>query len=101
VTFNRDNPPLSIRVAALDASGPRLQLQCEVGKDAEHVGADFKGWHDARSFDIALKIRAARSKLEHQVALRVTQNGVGWSIATPDQSQLGAIGFACTQTKSQ
>jgi hypothetical protein len=99
VTFNRDNPPLSIRVAALDATGPRLQLQCDVGKDSEHVGGDFKGWHDAHGFDFTLKTRAEHSRLEHQIALRVTLGDSGWSLATADKAQLAAIGLACKEVQ--
>ncbi|HTD29050.1 MAG TPA: hypothetical protein VK660_06630 [Xanthomonadaceae bacterium] len=99
VTFNRDNPPLSIRVAALDAIGPRLQLRCDVGKDADKVGGEFKGWHDAHSFDITLKISAEHSKPERQIALRATQGASGWSIATADKPQLAAIGMVCKEVK--
>lgn len=100
-TFNTLNPPLSMRVAALDASGPRLALQCDVGKDADRVVGAFRGWHDAHSFDIALQVHAETNKLQHAVALRVVQDSTGWRIATPDPAQLTAIGFACRQPAGQ
>jgi hypothetical protein len=95
LTFNSLNPPLSIRVAALDATGPRLALQCEVGKDNERVQGQFKGWHDAGSFDLALQIPAAHSELVQAIVVRATQRGGGWSIAVSEPDRLAAIGFVC------
>ncbi len=95
VTFNTDDPPLSIRVAALDATGPSIQIQCDAGEDVGHVQAQLKGWHDAHSLDLEIDVRAARSKLAHRIALRLTQNSAGWSMATPNPAQLAAIGFTC------
>src|SRR4029079_5405206 len=33
VTFNPDNPPLTLRVAVLDESGPRIELECTARAD--------------------------------------------------------------------
>jgi len=100
VTFNTLNPPLSLRIAALDRSGPRLVLQCEASKGGDKVTAQFKGWHDAHSFDLAIEIRAARSKLVQKVAARITQNAAGWNIATTNPEPLESIGFVCVAAAS-
>jgi hypothetical protein len=95
LTFNTLNPPLSVRVAALDATGPSLALQCEVGKGNDRVAGRFKGWHDARSFDLVLQIPAARSKLMQAIAARVTLHDGAWSIAASEPDGISAIGFTC------
>ena len=95
LTFNSLNLPLSVRVAALDAAGPSLELQCEVGKDSDRVTGQFKGWHDAGSFDLALQIPAAHSKLVQAIALRLTLRDGGWGAAATEPERLAAIGFAC------
>ncbi len=100
LTFNSLNPPLSIRIAALDNNGPRLVLQCEASKGGDNVTAQFKGWHDAHSFDLAIEIRAARSKLVQKIAARITQNAAGWNIATTNPVSLETTGFACVAATS-
>lgn len=93
VTFNTLNPPISICVAALDATGPRLELQCEVGKGVDQAQILFKGWHDARSFDLVLLPRGEAGK--EMLPLRVAQNAHGWSLATSDIKGIAATGFSC------
>lgn len=99
VLFNADNPPLSMRVAALDASGPRFELVCAAQKTGATIVPAFSGWHDTQVFDITLKIRSKKNKLEHRAALRFTRAGTGWSVAESDRTQLDAIGFECRQSK--
>lgn len=93
VTFNTLNPPISIRVAALDATGPRLELQCEGGKGADQAQILFKGWHDVRSFDLVVLPRGEAGK--EMLPLRVAQNPHGWSLATSDIKGIAATGFSC------
>lgn len=95
VTLNTLNPPLSLRVASLDKDGPRLILQCEASNENERVEAEFKGWHDAHSFDFAFVIHPENNKLARRIAVRLTQGSTGWTLATSDQVPLTAIGFAC------
>ncbi|HTA64461.1 MAG TPA: hypothetical protein VK753_03070 [Xanthomonadaceae bacterium] len=97
VTFNAGNPPLSIRVAALDASGPRFELVCAAGKANDSVVPVFSGWNDAQSFDITLKIRGRNNRLEHREALRFMRAGTAWTVAESDRTQFDAIGFECRQ----
>jgi hypothetical protein len=99
VTFNADNPPLSIRVAALDASGPRFDLICAASKVDDSIVPAFGGWHDAQVLDIALNSRDTNGKIEHRAALRFTLAGTGWTVAESDKTQLDAIGFVCKQSK--
>jgi hypothetical protein len=98
LTFNSLNTPLSIRVAALDAAGPSLDLQCEVGKDNDRVTGQFKGWHDASSFDLVLQIPAVNSGPVRVIATRLTQHDGAWGIAASDSERLAGIGFACHST---
>jgi hypothetical protein len=99
VTFNADNPPVSIRVAALDGSGPRFELICAASKSDDNIVPAFSGWHVAQAFDITLNGRGANNQLEHRAALRFTLAGTGWTVAASDQSQLNAIGFVCKENK--
>jgi hypothetical protein len=97
ITFNSMNPPLSVRVAALDASGPSLSLTCTVKPDSPAT-ARFKGWHDASSFDLALLPGGTRG--EEILALRLQHDAQGWHIASPDPERIAAIAFACRQSSS-
>jgi hypothetical protein len=99
VTFNADNPPLGIRVAALDASGPGFELICAASKADDSIVPAFSGWHDTRAFDITLNIRGTNNKPEHRAALRFTLTGTGWAVAASGQTQLNAIGFVCKERK--
>jgi len=94
VTFNTLNPPPSIRVAALDATGPRLALQCEAGQGSTHVTPVFKGWHDANSFDLVFEI-GEQSKSMVRLAMRLKQGSGGWQLAAGDGARVAQIGFSC------
>jgi len=78
LTFNPDNPPATLRVAALDAAGPRVELQCNAGDGHESI--EFKGWHGVESFDLTLVPRA-RSRLVHALPMRLTRAGGVWTLA--------------------
>jgi len=93
LTFNTLNPPLSIRIAALDGSSPRLLLHCAGSKGGDKVTAQFKGWPDTHGFDLAIEIHAARSKLVQQIAVRITQNTAGWNLASTNPEPLETMGF--------
>jgi len=92
-TFNADNPPLSLRVASLDESGPRVEVQCAGSKGRDGVEIVFKGWRDTRTFDLA--IGAEHSTTQRRIAVRIARTDAGWSMATSDTAKLNAIGFAC------
>jgi hypothetical protein len=91
VTFNPDNPPLTLRVALLDGNGPNVELECTAGADDRSVG-QFKGWHDAQAFDLALQPAHNGAN----VALRIANGKDGWAVAA-DAKALAAAGFACRQ----
>jgi hypothetical protein len=97
LTFNSMNPPLSLRVAALDASGPRLALTCTAKSDSPAT-ARFKGWHDASSFDLALLPAGERG--EEILALRLQHDAQGWHVASVDPGRVATIAFACRQPSS-
>jgi len=69
ITFNPDNPPARLRIAALGAAGPRLELECSAS--TETAAAQLKGWHDAQSVDLVI----AGSPL------RLTRVEQGWTVA--------------------
>ncbi len=94
VTFNTLNPPPSIRVAALDATGPRLVLQCETGQGSMHVTPVFKGWHDANSLDLVFEI-GEQSKSMVRLAMRLTRSSDGWKVAAGDVARVTQTGFVC------
>jgi hypothetical protein len=97
LTFNSMNPPLSVRVVALDASGPRLALTCTVKPDSPAT-AQFKGWHDASAFDLALLPGGTRG--EEIIALRLRHDAQGWHVASIDPGRIAMIAFACRQSSA-
>jgi len=94
VTFNTLNPPPSIRVAALDAAGPRLVLQCETAESSTRVTPVFKGWHGADSLDLVFEV-GEQSKSMLRLAVRLARSSSAWHIAAGDSARMSQIGFAC------
>jgi hypothetical protein len=94
VTFNSLNPPASIRVAALDATGPRLVLQCEAPEKQERLTPVFKGWHDAAAFDLVFEI-GEQSKSMARLAVRISADAAGWRLGASDVARLTRLGLAC------
>jgi len=93
-TFNTLNPPLSLRVAQLDTSGPKLVLTCGAKPDDEKTSAEFKGWRNDSTFDLV--VHAGGGAANHDVAVRVSYGDNAWKAAASDPAQLAATGFACT-----
>jgi len=94
VTFNSINPPISVRVADLDMTGPRLALTCGAAKRSVAT-VQLKGWHDERSFDLVL-LPGGKPGAD-AVPLRLGRGANGWQIAMPDPARAGRLGFACRQ----
>lgn len=99
VTFNALNSPLDIRVAALDANGPRLALQCHANDSGDRFVPVFKGWRDARVFDLAVNIEHG-GESAHPLALRVSRDDHGWNVAASDINLTKRIGLVCRQDVS-
>ncbi|HEX6833637.1 MAG TPA: hypothetical protein VF132_08890 [Rudaea sp.] len=87
VTWNVDAMSLSLRVAALDAEGPRVTLQCANGVDDSRLAALFKGWRDANVFDIVLL------DLKDPIPMRFTRGENGWRVAAA--KPVDKLGFIC------
>lgn len=94
VTWNSLNPPLSLRVAALDAAGPRLVLQCEAAEGKERLTPVFKGWRDARSFDFVVEIGEQRKSMA-RIALSASERPGHWQLAASDGAPLSAVALTC------
>jgi hypothetical protein len=94
VTFNALNPPLSIRVAALDADGPRLVLQCSAPEGKARLNPVFKGWRDARAFDLVIEVGEQRKAMP-RLALELAEADGSWRLGTGDAARLATTGFAC------
>lgn len=92
-TFNTLNPPLSLRVARFDDSGPKLVLTCGARADDEKTSAEFKGWRNTSAFDLVVHVGGAAAG--HDVALRVSNADNAWKAAASDATQLAAAGFSC------
>lgn len=95
ITLNTLNPPLRLRVAALDAAGPRLELQCEVGANVSSAQVQFKGWHGVDSFDLVLQPVQGKPA----GALRIARTSGAWSMAASDLGRLVETGFACVRKR--
>jgi hypothetical protein len=95
VTWNSLNPPLSLRVAALDADGPRLVLQCEAPEGKQRLTPVFKGWRKAHVFDVVVEI-GEQGKSMARLGLQLSDETGRWQVGASDAARLGAIGFYCT-----
>jgi len=89
LTFNPLNPPLSLRVASLDGNGPRVELECAVGEGDAKTQAQFKGWHDAESFDLVIASDSG------QAAVRIGYARGAWQVLADESAGLASVGFAC------
>lgn len=96
VTWNSLNAPLSLRVAALDADGPRLVLQCAAAEGETRLTPVSKGWSGAAQFDLVVEI-GAPSKAMARVGARLRQDDGRWTLAASDTARAARIGFGCTQ----
>ncbi|HET7063009.1 MAG TPA: hypothetical protein VFI49_01950 [Rudaea sp.] len=96
VTFNSLNPPISIRVAALDAAGPRLVLQCQAPESVARLTPVFKGWHDATALDLVFEI-GEQSKSMQRLAVRLVRRADGWHLEASDAARLERVGLTCRQ----
>jgi hypothetical protein len=92
VTFNALNPPLSLRIAALDAAGPRRVLSCAARAVEARAEPVLVGWRDARSFDLTVDFAEGEREF-----VRFSREGAGWSVAASDPPRLAEIGFECQQ----
>jgi hypothetical protein len=93
--FNPDNGPFLLAVAALDADGPRLEVQCRAAGDAVD-SAVFKGWNGAAGADLVLKVKGPAGSIPTDLPLRVAPGAQGWVLATRDRALLTKSGYACS-----
>lgn len=94
VTWNSLNPPLSLRVAALDAAGPRLVLQCDAPEGREPLTPVFKGWRGAEQFDFVVEV-GRQGKSMARMAASLRRAGDRWQLAVSDRARLESMGLAC------
>jgi hypothetical protein len=94
LTWNSLNPPLSLRVAALDADGPRLVLQCEAPEGKGRLTPVFKGWQDAHAFDFVIEI-GEQGKSMAKLALELGSKNGNWLLGASDQRRLSASRLSC------
>jgi hypothetical protein len=96
VTFNALNPPVSLRVAALDATGPRLVLQCEAPESSTRLTPVFKGWHSATAFGLVFEV-GEQSKSMPRLAVHLIRKTDGWQLGASDTARLERVSLACRQ----
>jgi len=94
ITVNYLNLPFILRVAALDANGPRVALICAAPRKDRSSLATFKGWRDANTLNVVIETGIAAAK--KKIAPRATRNAGAWHIATNDAAALDAAGIGCT-----
>ena len=100
VEFNTLNAPLSLRVAALDETGPRLALLCAAPDRKQRLTPVFKGWSDATSFDVVVEI-GEQSKSMARLALRIGRDAQVWKLGASDPARLTSIGLACNEAAAR
>jgi hypothetical protein len=94
LTWNALNPPFSLRVAALDAAGPRLAMQCEAAEGGPRVEPVFKGWTGSDRFAFVLEI-GEQGKSQPRVAASAQQREGHWQLSASDIARLESIGLSC------
>jgi hypothetical protein len=99
LTWNALNAPLSLRVAALDAAGPRLVLQCAAPERATRLTPLFKGWRDDAGFDLVLEI-GEQSKSMARTALHLGNHAGHWQAGSSDVARVNSLGFSCREGTS-
>jgi hypothetical protein len=92
LTWNSLNPPLTLRVAALDETGPRPVVSCAATESGVRLTLVFKGWRDASTFDIAVAADQPTTRL----AAEMTHRGPRWILRASAMARLESIGFSCT-----
>lgn len=95
VTANAENPPLSVRVAALDASGPHFALVCAAPEKDHASEAVFKGWKDANTLDFVFTVDVGPEGKKVPVAVRATRSGAAWTVATNNAAALKGAQIVC------
>jgi len=96
VTANAENPPLSVRVAALDASGPHFALVCAAPEKDSVSEATFKGWKDANTLDFVFGVDVGPEGKKAPVAVRATRSGNAWTVATNNALALKGAQIVCS-----
>lgn len=92
---------------SLAADGPALALICE-GGDTPYAGPSaFKGWRDAKTFDLVLNPLvvipgkpgdgAASTAPPVPIPLRFRYDGQRWLPQTPDAKALQRVGYVCRE----
>ena len=92
LTWNSLNPPLSLRVAALDEAGPRLVVSCAAPDRGDRLTPVFKGWRDAATFDFVVETGEPTRRL----AAELMRTGSQWVLRASDTARLERIGLGCT-----
>ena len=100
LTWNSLNPPFSLRVAALDAAGPRLVLQCQAPEGGQRLTPVFKGWHDAAAFDLVFEI-GEQSKSMPRLAVRLRSDSGHWCLEAGQPERLQSLGLACRENTAK
>jgi hypothetical protein len=93
VDFGQFEATHPLRIAALDATGPRQELECALAK--EKAALQFKGWHDAASIDMIVKTGGDKDAVT--IPLRLALTAGVWAVAARDPKLLPSIGFVCRQ----
>ena len=93
ITYDTETVDLSLRFAALDKKGPRIDLQCTGKPDDDKIAVEFKRWRDETSFDLSLLPKG--ETVDDTIALRIAPTSSGWTVFASDPQRLAASGFTC------
>ena len=86
-------PAVGVRIAALDSTGPRVDLICTGREWDRTISVAFKGWQDADTFDFAVEVDGAAG--QKQIALRAVHNANSWHVAPNDTAAFESAGINC------
>jgi len=85
-----------LRIAMLDETGPRVELQCALAGHDNKLDVKLKGWHDQFTLDLELDVPAQATQPPARLPVRLMRQPRGtWTLATPDAARFAASGYRC------
>lgn len=92
LAFDPLNAPFLLAVATLDATGPRVVLQCRASGEGV-AAATLKTWGDDGTLELVLTMAKPEGAA---LPLRIAPGPHGWQLAAPQSPLVGKAGYACS-----